>query len=396
MFNNTKALSIPEGAVAKITSGGKVLWKKIVQGGLPSEYQEVEWIKAGNDVGAYIDLGFAFDTKAKIYLTQLLTDPSVSTYPFGAAENSGKLRCMISCPYNSKAFCYGSNGSAYISSSTTIVSNSDNSMAENSFEMTIEPTKLHIKNATNGASPATQTTQAEYTMSSNLYLFAQNYNGSARYGGDRIIKAFKYYDKNNELICDIVPCYRKSDNEIGIYDLVRKIFLTNVGSGIFTRGLNVVSAYTNQVPLSIDTDGSIYQGIGYYNNYRLSSSGIIKNSGNSTVTGYIPARAGDTIFVGGILWATENHSSNYICAYDKDFNYIGAVYRIGGVYGTQIHETTELLEGNVSKIKLLDTVTNIAYIRVSTIGEHETTATGTPVNQDGKNLIVTINEEITV
>lgn len=40
-------------------------------------------------------------------------------------------------------------------------------------------------------------------------------------------------------ICDMVPCYRKSDNEPGMYDLVREAFYTNVGTGAFTLGPNV-------------------------------------------------------------------------------------------------------------------------------------------------------------
>ena len=76
-------------------------------------------------------------------------------------------------------------------------------------------------------------------MTSNLYLFAQNYNGSARFGYNRTIKAFQYYDKTDTLICDLVPCYRKSDGVIGMYDLARKTFLTNVGTGNFTKGADV-------------------------------------------------------------------------------------------------------------------------------------------------------------
>ena len=47
--------------------------------------------------------------------------------------------------------------------------------------------------------------------------------------------SYKIY-KNNELILDLVPCYRNSDNEIGIYDLVNNNFLTNQGAGTFTYG----------------------------------------------------------------------------------------------------------------------------------------------------------------
>ena len=36
--------------------------------------------------------------------------------------------------------------------------------------------------------------------------------------------------------------------------------------------------FTNQVPISTDTDGSIFNGVGYKDNVRLSSSGGISSS----------------------------------------------------------------------------------------------------------------------
>lgn len=49
---------------------------------------------------------------------------------------------------------------------------------------------------------------------------------------------FKFY-RNGELIGDFVPCYRKSDGEIGMYDLVGKQFHTNAGTGTFSKGNDV-------------------------------------------------------------------------------------------------------------------------------------------------------------
>lgn len=37
-------------------------------------------------------------------------------------------------------------------------------------------------------------------------------------------------------IIELIPCYRKSDKEIGLYDIVNDIFYTNQGSGQFTKG----------------------------------------------------------------------------------------------------------------------------------------------------------------
>lgn len=226
---NQKSISINGIEMKELRIGDSVIWSA---GRIPSEYQEVEWIQAGNAVGAYINLGFTFDTDATIKLGMYCVDTNPS-YIFGAAESSGKYRCMISAPYGGgrDAYVYGFNGSSYINTNVAIVD------GFNDLEYTLKAGVCRIKNLTNGKSYSG--TNTEFAMTSNLLLFAQNYNGSVRYGAYRKISYFKYYDKNDTLICDLVPCYRKSDGVIGMYDIVRNIFLTNVGSGTFTKGANV-------------------------------------------------------------------------------------------------------------------------------------------------------------
>ena len=92
IFGNVTALTIPEGNVKKITdTDGTVLWQAQ---NIPSDYQEVEWIRAEVGVGAYIDLGFAFDTAATIYIEQFLDNApewhtsGEETYVFGAASST--------------------------------------------------------------------------------------------------------------------------------------------------------------------------------------------------------------------------------------------------------------------------------------------------------------------
>jgi len=53
--------------------------------------------------------------------------------------------------------------------------------------------------------------------------------------------------------------------------------------------------FTNQLPISTDTDGTIYNGTGYKYGQRLSSSGTLGNQNNSYVTGFIPCKVGDII-----------------------------------------------------------------------------------------------------
>ena len=41
------------------------------------------------------------------------------------------------------------------------------------------------------------------------------------------------------MLCNLIPCYRKADSVVGMYDTVAKVFRTNVGTGTFTKGADV-------------------------------------------------------------------------------------------------------------------------------------------------------------
>lgn len=76
-------------------------------------------------------------------------------------------------------------------------------------------------------------------------------------GGTRISSQY-YYVKiiiDNVLVRDFIPCYRKSDNVIGMYDLVSNQFFTNQGTGDFIVGSNV---YRKKLVNQIKKNNKIY------------------------------------------------------------------------------------------------------------------------------------------
>lgn len=233
IFSDAMKIDIPEGSVKQIAANGKVIWKAC---NIPRAYQEVEWISAAANVGAYLKLGFAYDTGAVIRIGQWVMNDNTA-YLFGAAENSGKLRCMISSPYNSNIIMYGTSRT---SGTYTSIQLKYEIGALNDLTVTYKAGAWRAQNASiKGQNTSTYDILAEYTMTNELYLFAQNYNGSPRFGDERRISCFQYEDKDGNLVCDLVPCYRKSDGVVGMYDRARRLLLTNAGSGSFTKGANV-------------------------------------------------------------------------------------------------------------------------------------------------------------
>lgn len=171
---------------------------------------------------------------------------------------------------------------------------------------------------------------------------------------------------------------------------------------LFINGIQVWKAITfkNWVPLSTDTDGSIFNGTGYKENVRLSSSGGISGSAQngSVTTGFIPWY-GDTTYLRmkGVEWLNGNVSGTanhyYINCYDgskKFLDYLAAAEYREGMFD---HIVTVSRDANgIETVKFSETygTTNgklecfrkASYIRITAVGK-------------GANMIVTLNEEIT-
>ena len=151
--------------------------------------------------------------------------------------------------------------------------------------------------------------------------------------------------------------------------------------------------YTNLVPKSTDTDGSIYNGVGYKENVRLSSTGGISSSAQngSVTTGFIPW-GGDTSWLrmSGVEWVVESGKHYYVNCYDANkkfleylsvaeyedyLTHIASVTRVNGVTTIKFSETY-----GTTNVKL-QAFRSAKYIRITAKGK-------------GADMIVTINEEI--
>lgn len=156
----------------------------------------------------------------------------------------------------------------------------------------------------------------------------------------------------------------------------------------------------NLVPTSTDTDGSIYNGTGYKDNARLSSSGGVSGTAQtgSVVTGFIPFKNTDVIRIKGAEWigATATHGGHfYLNLYDSNKTFVtkGNMSSEGqakGNYNGQVSATYDATTGVTTFSIDNPTGTNgdfrlaaqnAAYFRINAHGK-------------GADLIVTVNQEI--
>ena len=78
-------------------------------------------------------------------------------------------------------------------------------------------------------------------MDYTFYLGATNRNGSATLKPKLKIYGCKFY-QDGVLIRDFIPCYNKTINKIGLYDLVESKFYTNAGTGEFLKGIDFIDS----------------------------------------------------------------------------------------------------------------------------------------------------------
>lgn len=152
--------------------------------------------------------------------------------------------------------------------------------------------------------------------------------------------------------------------------------------------------HTNLVPLSTTEDGkTIYNGgKGYKDGYRVRSGGLEGAMGSASCTGYIKAKAGDTVRWSGAT-LDGGGSDNAINVFDSSYTNLGQIAQNSdpgyGIFAESAYLNynwrSVMESANGVLIWVVPPIANIAFFRL----------TGR-TNGDGRNLIVTVNEEITI
>jgi hypothetical protein len=88
--------------------------------------------------------------------------------------------------------------------------------------------------------------------------------------------------------------------------------------------------YTNQIPISKDSSGNIYNGVGYKTNTRLNSSGAEAAFDNWEVTGFIPITTESVVRFANIDWNSDGSNKDYLAVYDSNFTKLGSQELVSG------------------------------------------------------------------
>ena len=171
---------------------------------LPDEYQEVEYIESTGT--QYINTTIVFQKNDEIITKTSATSSKTYNTIYGC---DGQLEVYFNADYYIRV--WGNRAS--------ITSDSGN----------IGKNEIHDIRC-----------QITSNITNPLIIFAYAPNGSYPLNGR--IYNFSII-RNHETIYDLIPCYRKSDSVIGMFDIINNEFYENAGNGTFYKGNDIESEY---------------------------------------------------------------------------------------------------------------------------------------------------------
>ena len=201
---------------------------------------------------------------------------------------------------------------------------------------------------------------------------------------------------SSEIVDEIIVMTQDAYNALTKSDL----------QALYAQGVRLIAVetssgtvtYTNLVPTSVDTDGSIFNGTGYKDGVRLSSSGGVSSDtssavASSTITGFIPFKNTDVIRMKGAICkgAFDAYGLHtYFNLYDGDKKFNGSMgigevdttSQLSMVYDEATGVTTfQIIDPDGGTGQFREAAKSAVYFRLSVYGK-------------GEDLIITVNEEI--
>ena len=237
------------------------------QGILPEQYQQVEYIESTGT--QYINTNYTPVENDDINIEKVKKTGTGCLFSAGNSTNQLILLASSSTNYYWKYFAAG-NATAFFTEELS-----------NFSTISIANGSISINNVVKASS-----TYAG-TVDTTIQLF-RRVNGESY--ATASIGRFTITNGNKTKL-DLIPCYRISDNEVGMYDLVSNTFYTNAGTGTFNKGNNTpnpdypqeITNVTGDVEVKVQNK-NLFEQINY-SNQTLNNRTLTNNNGIITING---------------------------------------------------------------------------------------------------------------
>lgn len=192
---------------------------------LPAEYQRVEYISKANNVGAYINTGYVPEMNTNVYVRASINGKRdqkfFGGFGSGTSGSAGFALGQVGDTWRATiGLGWTAIGTAVVDEPTDFLVE----LRETQYTIWIDNQMLLRGGNRELVYP--------------LYILAANYNNSVSGGfGGNIYRVT--VRRGDVVLRDYIPCYRKADGVIGMYEIVTETFLTNAGGGSFGKGADV-------------------------------------------------------------------------------------------------------------------------------------------------------------
>lgn len=220
---------------------------------LPDGYQQVDYIEATGT--QYFSINYKANQNTNSKGVFQITNTSKANFLFGAREGAVQGNCYGlnwggGTPYKYYNTYYGNSNDGM---TTVSIDDQKHSFEKISNQLYLDGALIHTRKDTDGT--------LEFETPNNLTIFACNTKGTI---GLQTYARIYYLQisEGSQVVSELIPCYRKLDGEIGMYDLVTGTFHTNEGTGEFLKGENApspnaplaVESLQKNIPVSINDD----------------------------------------------------------------------------------------------------------------------------------------------
>lgn len=223
------ATSGASSASLNVVINGSYIYSAVISFRIPAGYQEVAYIEA--DGAQYVNTGIAANTIGRGVFTGRITSASNYTSLFGATNSTSAIENVQSLAYRP------SDGQFFLDNNGHMNATAIGADTDFTVDFTVSSSALNV--TVNGTEASISGTVGTIT-SRPLWIFQNNYGGtSLAVGVHARMRGVQIYNRSDELVADYVPCYQRSDNAVGFYDIVSETFIGNSGSGSFSAGPDV-------------------------------------------------------------------------------------------------------------------------------------------------------------
>lgn len=214
---------------------------------IPDEYLHVEYIEANGT--QWIDTGLNMNGDYTLYMDGYIPAGKTGVLLNGYSSNTERQGATFSADNNSYDFYwYGLDGSM---NETLITGGFD---LKHRFQVVQDKNGITLSQHHHNVYDTYSGTGG--TTNQSLYMF--NTGANSNYKNGALYHA-KVYDGGVE-IRNFIPCYRKADHKLGMYDTIEGVFYENAGTGTFGRGIiHGVDGVTHSEDFTYDVPQNLYK-----------------------------------------------------------------------------------------------------------------------------------------